>query len=151
VPHAFTPEYPADETATPVPCRVPVILTAYDGYMFGANAADFAVDVGDVWDQIVAMSWCHYSQVAEWLPWVGRHGLAPPASSVEWGENLRQRVQRQNRSLDIKSQRPVEVFRVTAWGVIPEYDQLLSDFPPLLPDATNLQALRERLDRWRQA
>src|SRR5262245_28625390 len=37
VPHAYTPEYPADETAS-VPCRVPVILNAYDPYMFGANS-----------------------------------------------------------------------------------------------------------------
>ena len=46
VPHAFTPEYPADE-ATSSPCRVPVILTVYDGYMFGANSYDLAIDVED--------------------------------------------------------------------------------------------------------
>src|SRR5438105_11197401 len=31
VPHAFTPEYPADETVSQ-PCTVPVILNVYDGY-----------------------------------------------------------------------------------------------------------------------
>jgi len=44
VPHAFTPEYPADETQSK-PCRVPVIINGYDGYMFGANSHDLAVDV----------------------------------------------------------------------------------------------------------
>src|SRR5688572_27782378 len=32
VPHAFTPEYPADETASTL-CKVPVIVNAYDAYM----------------------------------------------------------------------------------------------------------------------
>src|SRR5436305_439402 len=44
VPHAFTSEYPADETASEL-CKVPVILNVYDGYMFGANAFDLAIDV----------------------------------------------------------------------------------------------------------
>src|SRR5512137_460922 len=37
VPHAFTPEYPADEHCSR-PCKVPVIVAVYDGYMFGENA-----------------------------------------------------------------------------------------------------------------
>jgi LmbE family N-acetylglucosaminyl deacetylase len=150
VPHAFTPEYPADES-TSRPCKVPVILTVYDSYMFGANAADLAVDVGAAWPEIVAMSWCHQSQVAEWLPWVGVHDIKAPASAAEWGETLRLRSERQNRGLGIASRQPVEVFRVTAWGAIPEYERLLADFPALLPGATNLTALRERLAQWRLA
>jgi len=150
VPHAFTPEFPADETRS-VPCRVPVILTVYDVYMFGANAADLLVDVGDAWAEIVAMTWCHRSQVAEWLPWVGRQGARAPASAGEWAESLRLRYERQNHGLGVASKRPVEAFRVTAWGAVPELDRLLADFPPLLPEATDLAALRERLALWREA
>jgi LmbE family N-acetylglucosaminyl deacetylase len=47
VPHAFTPEYPADETKSELR-KTPVILTVYDGYMAGANAYDIAVDVESV-------------------------------------------------------------------------------------------------------
>ncbi len=150
VPHAFSPEFPADE-AVARRCKVPVILTVYDSYMFGANAFDLGVDVGGAWTQIVAMSWCHQSQVAEWLPWVGVHGIEAPASAAAWGDTLRRRFERQNRGLGIASERPVEVFRLTAWGALPELDRLVADFPPLLPAATNLTALRERLALWRQA
>ncbi len=44
VPHAFTPEFPADETHS-VPCKVPVIINLYDSYMAGANVCDIAVNV----------------------------------------------------------------------------------------------------------
>ena len=44
VPHAFTPEYPADETKSK-PCKVPVIINLYDPYMYGENSFDLAVDV----------------------------------------------------------------------------------------------------------
>src|SRR5947207_2827175 len=44
VPHAFTPEFPADETKSR-PCKVPVILNVHDAYMSGSNQYDFAVDV----------------------------------------------------------------------------------------------------------
>src|SRR5438477_9681717 len=69
VPHAFTPEYPADETKSR-PCKVPAILNVYDGYMFGANACDLAVDVEDALAKICDLTWCHQSQITEWLPWV---------------------------------------------------------------------------------
>ena len=52
VPHAFTPEYPADETHS-TPCKVPVILNVYDGYMAGANSFDLAVDVEEVFSKIL--------------------------------------------------------------------------------------------------
>src|SRR6185369_585193 len=83
VPHAFTPEFPADETKSK-PCKVPVILNVYDGYMSGANSFDFVVDVEDAFPDICRMSWCHQSQIAEWLPWVGRHSMEPPKSPKNW-------------------------------------------------------------------
>jgi LmbE family N-acetylglucosaminyl deacetylase len=150
VPHAFTPEYPADETASR-PCRTPVILNVYDGYMFGANAFDLAVNVEETFELICRMSFCHQSQIMEWLPWVGRHNMAAPKSFAEWSETLRKRFQRKARELGIDTGQAVEVFTVTAWGAIPDYDQLLADFPGILPNASQLNSLRERLERWSKA
>jgi LmbE family N-acetylglucosaminyl deacetylase len=147
VPHAFTPEYPADETAS-VPCRVPVIVTVHDGYMFGGNTHDLAVEVEPAFELIGQMTWCHQSQIAEWLPWVGRHRLEIPRTLADWRATLRQRFDRKNRELSINSPHAMEVFTVTAWGEIPSYEQLLRDFPGLCPDASHLDSLRERLARW---
>ena len=148
VPHAFTPEYPAEE-ATSKPCRVPVILNVHDGYMFGANACDLVVDVEEVFPKICNLSWCHRSQIAEWLPWVGRHQMAPPASLEEWSVTLRERFDLKNRELDLRTEQAVEVFRVTAWGVVPTLEKLLEEFPPLLTRASALEPLAGRLARWR--
>jgi LmbE family N-acetylglucosaminyl deacetylase len=150
VPHAFTLEFPADETKSK-PCKVPVILNVYDGYMVGANSYDIAVEVEDAFDRVCAMSWCHQSQIAEWLPWVGRHRLKPPGSPVEWSKTLRQRFLRRNREFGIKSRQALEAFTVTTWGGIPDYRQLLADFPKLLPQRSRLNHLRKRLARWHAA
>lgn len=150
VPHAFTPEYPADETQS-TPCKVPVILTVYDGYMFGANAHDLAIDVEEAFEAIAEMTWCHQSQIAEWLPWVGRHDMAPPDSLEAWKTMLRQRFLRRNRELGIDSDRVVEVFRVTAWGAVPSLEDLTRDLPPLLTSASKLTTLQRRLAQWRQS
>ena len=147
VPHAFTPEYPADETQSR-PCQVPVILNVHDAYMFGANAHDLAVDVEPVFATIAATTWCHQSQIREWLPWVGRHNLAPPASLAEWTGLLRERFERKNRELGITLARPVEAFTVTAWGAVPTLEQLKRELPGLVPEASNLARLEERLRRW---
>jgi LmbE family N-acetylglucosaminyl deacetylase len=147
VPHAFTPEYPADETQSR-PCKVPVILTVYDAYMFGANSYDFAIDVEEMFPLIREMTWCHQSQVREWLPWVGRHHMPVPQSLAEWETILRARFTRKNRELGIPGTRAIEVFRVTAWGEIPTMAQLLADFPPMMREASNLEALETRLRLW---
>ncbi len=147
VPHAFTPEYPADETRS-TPCKVPVILNVYDAYMFGANAFDFAIDVETAFDAIAAMTWCHQSQIVEWLPWVGRHNMAPPASLEEWKATLRARFDRKNRELSIDSTHAVEVFRVTAWGAVPGIGQLPRDLPGMMPMKAGLDALAARLRLW---
>jgi LmbE family N-acetylglucosaminyl deacetylase len=147
VPHAFTPEYPADETQSQL-CKVPVILNVYDGYMAGANAYDLALDVEAVFPKICQMTYCHQSQLMEWLPWVGRHQIDAPKSVAEWAETLRARFQRQNRELGIRSEHVFEVFTVTAWGEVPRYEQLLADFPTLADKCSNLPQLRQRLARW---
>jgi LmbE family N-acetylglucosaminyl deacetylase len=148
VPHAFTPEYPADETQSR-PCKVPVIIHVYDGYMFGANASDLAIDVEEAFPAICEMSWCHQSQIVEWLPWVGRHNMSPPASLTEWTGTLRARFDRKNTELGIASPHAMEVFRVTAWGAVPTLEQLLTDLPPVAREYSALDALEKRLGRSR--
>jgi LmbE family N-acetylglucosaminyl deacetylase len=148
VPHAFTPEYPADETKSR-PCKVPVIINVYDSYMFGANAYDLVVDVEPAFEKICAMTWCHQSQIAEWLPWVGRHDMAPPKSIDEWRVTLRRRFTRKNRELQVDIPHAVEVFTVTAWGEVPTWDHLVRDLPDFLPQPANRDRLKSRLQAWR--
>ncbi len=148
VPHAFTPEYPSDETHSR-PCKVPVIIAVYDGYMFGSNAYDLAIDVEAAFPLIEEMTWCHQSQIREWLPWVGRHNMAAPASIEEWKVTLRRRFERKNRELGIRSAHAFEVFTLTAWGEVPAVDQLLRDFPNVKAEASHLEAARRKLDAWR--
>jgi LmbE family N-acetylglucosaminyl deacetylase len=148
VPHAFTPEYPADETRSQ-PCKTPVIINVYDTYMSGANSFDLAVDVETAFDEICAMSWCHQSQIAEWLPWVGRHKMSPPRDFAEWKKILRARCLRRNRELGIQSKRAIEVFTATAWGEVPEPAQLERALPGISKAHSNLHTLRTRLRKWR--
>ena len=147
VPHGYTPEYPADETVSE-PCKVPVILAVYDAYQSGANAYDLVVDIEDAFDTVAEMTWCHQSQLIEWLPWVGRHRMPAAQSLAEWKAILRERFERRNRELAIPGSRLVEVFTVTAWGEVPQLETLLQDFPNLLPEYSNLGRLRERLACW---
>jgi len=146
VPHAFTPEYPADETKSQA-CKVPVIINLYDAYMFGANSFDLAVDVEPAFDTIGDTTWCHQSQISEWIPWVGRHSMDVPKSRADWSKILRSRFQRQNRDLGLQTDHAAEVFRVTAWGEVPKFDDLQRDFPNLIAHP-NLDALRQRLKLW---
>ena len=148
VPHAFTPEYPADETRSE-PCSVPVIVAVYDGYMQGENSHDLAVDVEPAFEEIARLTWCHQSQIREWLPWVGRHNLEAPADLAAWRQTLRARFDRKRRELNLPAGGAIEVFTVTGWGEIPDPDRLLRDFPNLLPDPARHAALRQRLHRWR--
>ena len=147
VPHAFTPEYPADETKSS-PCKTPVIVNAYDAYMFGANSFDLAIDVESAFDKIAEMTWSHQSQIVEWIPWVGRHNMKAPASFEEWSRVLRHRFANQNRELGFRTERAVEVFTVTAWGEIAAYGKILEDFPNVSREMSNLGALEEKLRRW---
>lgn len=147
VPHAFTPEYPADETQSR-PCKVPVILNVYDPYMAGLHGYDFAVDVEEAFEVVRDESWCHQSQIMEWLPWVGRHRMDPPRSVEDWGRTLRDRFNRQGAQLGLPSGRAYDVFTVTAWGEIPTLADLRRDFPPLAENASRLDRLATRLDRW---
>ena len=147
VPHAFTPEYPVEDTS-PKHCKVPVILNAYDGYMFGENAYDLAIDVTDAFDLVAEMSWCHQSQVTEWLPWVGRHDIDFPNSIEEWKETLKRRFSKRNAELGLNELPMAEFFTVTAWGEIPTLSQIKADFPNLITPAEIECKLSKRLSRW---
>ena len=148
VPHAFTPEYPSDESRSE-PVKVPVILTVYDAYMAGENAFDLAVDVEDAFEALSEMTWCHQSQIAEWLPWVGRHDMPVPSSIDSWRDTLRRRFLRRNNEMGLPFERIHEFFTVTAWGSIPNVQQLITDFPNLNRPFSRMDALRDRLARWR--
>ncbi len=148
VPHAFSPEFPDDEVQGE-PCKVPVILTVHDSYMFGNNGFDLAIEVDDVFDTICEMTWCHQSQIVEWIPWVGRHAMEAPQSMEEWKKTLRRRFIKRNREMGLPFDRIHEFFTVTAWGEIPTEAQISKDFPGLNRAFSHMEDLRVRLNRWR--
>src|SRR5262249_45745439 len=113
-----------------------------------ANAYDFAVDVEEAFPKIAEMTFCHQSQISEWLPWVGRHHISAAPSLADWQQVLRQRFNRKNGDLGITSERALEVFTVTAWGAVPRCEQLLKDFPAILPEQSQLSQLEGRLRQW---
>ncbi len=147
VPHAYLAENPADETRSEA-CKVPVILNVHDGYMHGANAYDIAVNTEPAFETVAAMSWCHQSQIAEWLPWVGRHAMDVPKSMTDWKATLRARFERQNRELGLPEIEAREAFTVTAWGSVPTVDQLWEDFAEIIPEAIVSPDLEGKLARW---
>ena len=147
VPHAFTPEYPADETAS-APCKVPVILNVFDSYMGGANTFDLVVDVEEAFEQICEMSFCHQSQINEWLPWVSGQPLEKPYNLAEWTDISRKRSDEFNAKFGIKTKGAVVVFTVTAWGSIPNYEKLLADFPNIITSASNLDGLKKKIEQF---
>jgi LmbE family N-acetylglucosaminyl deacetylase len=148
VPHAFLPEFPNDEIKND-PVKVPVILTVHDSYMAGENAFDLAADVEDAFDAICEMTWCHQSQITEWIPWVGRHEMEAPQSMEDWKKTLRRRFVKRNREMGLPFERIHEFFTVTAWGEIPNETQISKDFPNLNRAFSHLEDLRVRLNRWR--
>jgi len=133
VPHAYLDEYPMEDETRSKWVKTPVILNTYDGYMgaAGGRGPDFAIGVSDVFDQIVRQSWCHQSQIREWLPWVGRHEMEPPADLAGWEAALRGRFRRQRLGLGLGEGEPVEVFALTRWGETVPREVLERDFPGL--------------------
>lgn len=148
VPHAFLTEYPVADESQSRWVKTPVILHAYDGYMAGANTADLVVDVEEAFDLIAAESWCHQSQINEWLPWVARHHIEPTATLEAWKQKLRARFDRQAKELGLPPGRASEAFAVTAWGIVPTMAQLRRDFPGWVEDSARDERLRGKLARW---
>ena len=148
VPHAFTPEFPSDETQSEW-IQTPVILNSYDAYMAGENGFDIAIDVEGAFELIAEMTWQHQSQILEWIPWVARHHMAQATNFDEWKQTLRHRYIRQNRELGIASEHAYEFLTVTAWGDVTTLTRLLDDFPMIDRSASRLDRLETRLRRWR--
>jgi LmbE family N-acetylglucosaminyl deacetylase len=148
VPHAFTPEYPGDETKSDLH-KTPVILNVHDSYMAGENAFDLAIDVEEAFDVMTEESWAHQSQITEWIPWVGRHDMAPPKTMEEWRVILRRRCLKRNREMGIQSNRVFEFYSVTAWGEVPKVEDLVRDIPNIVTEFSQLENLEKRLKRWR--
>lgn len=128
VPHAFLDEYPAGNERESRWVRTPVILTTCDSYMGAIRPPDLVVDVEPVFDTILRQSWCHQSQIAEWLPWIGRHGLAAPSDLAGWERNLRARKKRERGRAGLGDGPAVEMFHVSGWGMAPEPGALDRDF-----------------------
>jgi hypothetical protein len=135
VPHAFVDEYPEEGKVEARWIRTPVIINTWDSYIGDGpqSAPDLVVDVSETFGQIARQSWCHQSQIREWLPWVGRHGIAPVETLDQWEASLRQRFGNQRLSLGLGEGAPVEVFSLTSWGQIADRDQLTRDFPAFQP------------------
>lgn len=149
VPHAFTPEYPAEETHS-VPVRTPVILNTYDPYLAAGHRHDVAVEVTGVTDRLADMAWCHASQLREWLPWVDRHNLEAPEGPEAWRRQFAARLERRRDALGLDVSGVFEFFQVTAWGAVPTVAQLRGDFPEIAPAASFLDALEGRLREWQR-
>ena len=128
VPHAFTPEYPSLET-TSTPRKVPVIINVRDDYMKGANSYDFAVNIDAAFDHVVDMTWCHQSQICEWLPWVDRHGITTPRSKEDWAGQLKTKLEEVRNEMGIETNGLFEFFQLTHWGTIPTAERLFQDIP----------------------
>lgn len=148
VPHAFLTEYPVADESQSKWVKTPVILHTYDGYLAGAQPCPLVVDVEEAFEVIARESWCHQSQINEWLPWVARHDLKPTANFEEWTAKLRARFARQARVLGLPAGRACEAFAPTAWGIVPTLEQLARDLPPQVPDAARQARLAEQLARW---
>jgi len=148
VPHAFLSEYPASDESRPEWIPTPVILNTYDSYTAGANPSDLVVDVEPAFDVVAAESWCHQSQINEWLPWIARHHIEPTASLAEWASKLRQRFDRQSRELGLHVGRAHEAFTLTAWGRLPSRAELVRDFPGLLLDPERSARLDAKIARY---
>ncbi|NRA38956.1 MAG: PIG-L family deacetylase [Planctomycetes bacterium] len=145
VPHAFTPEYPADETTAEL-CKVPVIINCYDPYMHTQNPQDIAINITDAFEKVCEMSYCHQSQIVEWLPWVSSPTpTKAPENYEEWREELRSRFNKRDQANGLNTERIHEVFTITAWGSVPSVQQLKNDLPNLHMDEV---ALTQQLKRW---
>ena len=131
VPHAFLDEYPVADERKSRWIKTPVILTAFDLYMGATRKPDVVINVEPVFDSIVRQSWCHQSQITEWLPWIGRHGVDVPADMAAWERNLRERNLSHRRKAGLGDGPAVETFHISGWGMAPEPGALERDFPSL--------------------
>ena len=149
VPHAFTPEYPTDETQSES-IKVPVILNFFDLYQKSLNLPhDIAFNIEPVFDIPLRTSYAYRSQIKEWLPWVVPNEFSAPKDLEEWKEFLINFYHSNSRKMGIVPERLIEAFTITAWGSIPSYEQLIEDFPSMDVEASHFDELEKRLSQWR--
>ncbi len=149
VPHAFTPEYPTDETQSES-IKIPVILNFFDRYQKSLNTPhDIAFNIEPVFDIPLHTTYTHQSQIQEWLPWVDPDDFSAPQNLAEWKDILKNFYHANSRKMGIIPERILEAFTVTAWGTIPSYEQLIEDFPSMDTEASHLGNLQERLSQWK--
>lgn len=127
----------------------PRLLTSIQVYTHRHETLQTAAVVREeAFDTIVDMTWCHQSQIAEWLPWVDRHQLTKPESKADWAGQVRGIIRRRNREMGIEGEHATEYFKITAWGNVPGVETLIEDFPALIdPEQTRVQ-LVEHLAKW---
>ncbi len=144
VPHAFTPEYP-EYDGEAVFVHTPVILNAFDCYMFENEGFDLAIDVSDSFERVAEQSWCHQSQIMEWLPWVHGDESLIPKDFQAWREVLRRRFMSYNRNVGIQSDRMYEFFTLTGWGSCPSLEKLLEDLPNVDLEVSRIENLQKKI------
>lgn len=149
VPHVFSPEYP--EESGPARFRkTPVIFTVQDVYSDPDDGLELIVDISNVFDKVVEMSWCHQSQICEWLPWVGRHGIKTPLNINQWYKQMEVRYSIRAHKLGLPETMKVEAFSLTSWGRVPQFDELCENFPNLIMIPERIQRLKRKIERWLQ-
>lgn len=126
----------------------PVIINVMDSYMGLKDAFDIVIDISDTFEHIADMTWCHQTQISEWLPWVGRHQFKPAENFESWKEFLLQRMEARQKRVGLPTDRLFEFFSVSGWGTIPTISQLIEDFKFIEIEASNLDALEKRLEQW---
>lgn len=148
VPQAYTNFYP-EQRAPFESIRTPVIVTVADSYMGAATPYDLVVDVTEHFEMICRMSWCHQSQIREWLPWVGRHQFRPPESFEQWKDFLEKRIVSRQQRLGLPTNRVFELLCLTAWGEIPTLEKLLHDFPSVDTVLSPIAGLGRKINGWK--
>lgn len=148
VPHCYSPEFNSESDVSEF-IKLPVILNFYDPYMKEANDLDFAVCIDDEFEAKAAMSWCHQSQIVEWLPWVkGANANSIPKSLEEYKILIKQNATKINKKLNITKNGLFESYTVTAWGSIPTFESLSRDIPGIDAEAIPLHKLKTKLNSW---
>ncbi len=76
-----------------------------------------------------------------------RHGPATQSGRMDANAQA-PFYENKNRKLGLASPGALELFVVTAWGVVPSFEQIVNDFPNIVAEASNLNGLRERLEKF---
>jgi len=119
--------------AVPALAKDPVVAAMVDFFTRPQPfQADVVIDIGDVFDRVVALLACHASQVYEWLPFVERITEPVPepgGTRLEW---LARFVRRRPRAVAKRWGNGIdyaEVFEISEYARRPTADELPRLFP----------------------